>query len=257
MKNLSFLLGFLMLCFAELVFANAEATTVNGTVSAQSGTTPARAVRQGDIVRQGETVSTGAASAAVLRFDDGQVVALGANSRMAITTYEYNPQSSTGSILLSLLDGGMRAVTGLIGRRSPSQVAYRAATATIGIRGTDTSIFTSNGAAAALMHEGQGTFTSSGRSANFSAGEGVDMASNGQFQVGSISTVLSRLGQTPQGRQMLNANQSLNNVSPAVSDAVSRGPRETGPGPTGQIGPTPGPTGQVGGTGGGGTASPR
>ncbi len=137
MKKLSIFLALLVLMFTELAFGagGAVATTITGTVQVQTGAAPLRVLRQGDEVAQGDTVMTGAASAAVLKFDDGQVAALTANSRMTITAYQYNPQTGGGNILLSLIGGGMRAITGLIGKRSPSQVAYRAATATIGIRG--------------------------------------------------------------------------------------------------------------------------
>ena len=116
-------------------------------------------MRQGDEVAQGDTVITGANSSAVLKFDDGQVVALTANSRMTITAYQYNPATESGNVLLSLVTGGMRAITGLIGRRSPSQVAYRAATATIGIRGTDGTIATNGTDVVVTVTDGVMTFT--------------------------------------------------------------------------------------------------
>src|SRR5688572_30184983 len=128
MKKISALLAFMALAFTELVFANAVATTVTGNVSVQTGTASARPLRLGDEVRQGDTVSTGAGSAVVLKFDDGQIAALTANSRMAISRYQYNTQARTGNVLLSLIDGGMRTITGLIGRNSPQNVSYRAAT---------------------------------------------------------------------------------------------------------------------------------
>ncbi len=58
---------------------------------------------------QGDTVFTGPASSVVLKFDDGQVAALSANSRMQVTAYAYNPETRTGNVLLSLVVGGMRA----------------------------------------------------------------------------------------------------------------------------------------------------
>src|SRR5882672_4797013 len=143
MKKISVLLALMALFFTDLALAaGAVATSVTGAVQVQTGTGAPRPVRQGDEFLQGETISTGANSAAVLKFDDGQVVALTSNSRMTITAYQYNPATESGNMLLSLVTGGMRAITGLIGRRTPNQVAYRAATATIGIRGTDGTIVT-------------------------------------------------------------------------------------------------------------------
>jgi len=97
-----------------------------------------RTLRKGDAVNQGEIIATGAMSSIVLRFADGQIAALSANSRMAINNYVYNAaEPAKSNVLLSLLNGGMRAVTGLIGKARPQAVAFRAGNATIGIRGTD------------------------------------------------------------------------------------------------------------------------
>src|SRR5262245_52989632 len=126
MKKLTAFLTLAALFLSSLAFANtATLTSLTGTVQAQTGTAPVRTLREGDLVRQGDTVTTGAASSAVLRFEDGQVAALTANSRMTITAYQYNAQTQAGNVLLSLVDGGMRAITGLIGGRSPQNVAYR------------------------------------------------------------------------------------------------------------------------------------
>src|SRR5207253_8573732 len=133
MKTMSVLLAFLALLFCDLVLAgSAVVTAASGSVQAQAGSTPARVLRQGDEVNQGDTIITGANSSAVLKFDDGQVAALTQNSRMAITAYQYNPATESGNVLLSLVTGGMRAITGLIGKRTPDRVSFRAATATIG-----------------------------------------------------------------------------------------------------------------------------
>ena len=143
MKKFSVLLALLALMFTDLVLAaSAAVTSVTGNAQVQTGRSAPRTLRLGDEVSQGDTIVTGANSSIVLKFDDGQVAALTSNSRMTITAYQYNPANESGNVLLSLVSGGMRAITGLIGRRSPNQVAYRAATATIGIRGSDGTIVT-------------------------------------------------------------------------------------------------------------------
>ena len=59
---------------------------------------------------------------------------------MVVQTYDYNAQAKTGNVVLNLLSGGMRAITGLIGLGSPQKVTYKAGNYTIGIRGTDVTI---------------------------------------------------------------------------------------------------------------------
>src|SRR5689334_20644187 len=187
MKKIAVLLALFALAFTELVFASAVVTSVTGSAQVQVGTSPARPLREGDRVNQGDTVSTGAASSIVLRFDDGQVTALTANSRMTVTNYQYNPQSGSGSMLLSLIDGGMRAITGLIGKNSPDKVAYRAATATIGIRGTDVTIVTAAGNVVVSVTDGAIAFTFNGQTVTIPAGQAVHARPDGTFSRGAIN----------------------------------------------------------------------
>jgi hypothetical protein len=195
MKRLSAFLALVALLFAGLAFANtAIVTSSTGTVQVKTGTAPARVLRTGDQVRQGDTITTGPVSSAVLKFEDGQVAALTANSRMTVTAYQYNPRTGGGSILLSLIDGGMRAITGLIGRRTPNNVAYRAASATIGIRGTDVTIVTSQGNVVVTVTEGVISFAFPGRPAvTVPAGEGVNARTDGTFQQGAAQTIIQSL----------------------------------------------------------------
>ncbi len=130
-------------------FAFAAPAVVSGlTGSAQAipiaGST--RTLKNGDSVNEGDKVTTGDKSSLVLTFEDGQIVALGAKSKMAVTTYKYNEKEpAKSSVLFSLVTGGMRAITGLIGKASPERVAYKAGNATMGIRGTDITFATDGG----------------------------------------------------------------------------------------------------------------
>ena len=136
------------LAFAQVatVFELSGTATASATVVPGSPAAAARTLRQGDGINQGESITTAAKSSIVLRFLDGQIVSLAANSTFAVTTYTYNATNpGQSNVLLSLITGGMRAVTGLIGKARPQAVGYRAAGATIGIRGTDVSIAVNGG----------------------------------------------------------------------------------------------------------------
>jgi hypothetical protein len=247
MKKLSVLLALMALFLADLALAaGAVATSVVGTVQVQTGTSSPRTVRQGDEFVQGDTLSTGANSSAVLKFDDGQVVALTSNSRMTITNYQYNPASESGNVLLSLVTGGMRAITGLIGRRSPNQVAYRAATATIGIRGTDGTIATNGTDVVVTVNDGVMTLKQGDLTLTISAGEAV-FTRPGQTPIrGTISSVLSQL--PPAFAAAITQSGALNNQVQAAGPGT---PRQGGDG-QGQQGSQSGQQGgQQGGVGGG------
>ena len=197
-KLINVLTGMVMLSFlatASAVFAQA-ATVVELTGNASAAIiTPAavpgapvpappvgRALRKGDTVNQGETVKIGADSSMVLRFQDGQVVAMTANSSLAINNYVYNAaEPAKSNVLLSLLNGGMRALTGLIGKARPQAVAYRAGNATIGIRGTDVIMnFAGNDVVVSVVG-GQISFTFAGQTVTIPAGQGtyVDLSKPG------------------------------------------------------------------------------
>jgi hypothetical protein len=136
---LKLLAGTFALIASSLAFAEGGVvSSLEGTATVQSGTGAPRPLRLGDAVAEGDTLTTGPSTTLIVRFDDDQVVALSSRSKLTVSTYKYNPTAKSGNILLSLVDGGMRALTGLIGKASPDAVTYKARTATIGIRGTDT-----------------------------------------------------------------------------------------------------------------------
>ena len=174
MKKISVLLGLLALLCANLAFAaGAIITSLTGTAQAQTGSAAPRILREGDTVNQGDTVITGGASSAVLKFDDGQIAALTSNSRMTVTSYDYNSSSGGGSVLLSLITGGMRTITGLIGHHNPSNVTYRAATATIGIRGTDVTFATQGNEVIVEVTDGSVTVNVGGQTYVVTAGQSL------------------------------------------------------------------------------------
>jgi hypothetical protein len=252
MKKLSVLLAFLAFFFAEFALAqSAVATSAIGTVQVQTGTASARPLRQGDEVRQGDTISTGAASSAVLKFDDGQIAALTANSRMMITAYQYNAQARTGNVLLSLINGGMRAITGLIGRNQPERVAYRAATATIGIRGTDGNIATNGTDVVVSVNEGVMTVTIAGQTIVLNAGQAMQFT-NGKVSQGTIQLILSQL--SPALQQQIGGIDGLTAAIEAAGPGIPRGGSESGLSTS--SGTTPGTNVPPGGAG-GGTSSIR
>lgn len=88
-------------------------------------------------LESGDTVTTGASGRTQLRFTDGGMVSLQPNSQFKLTRYT---DSAAGggqdSFLVDLARGGMRALTGLIGKRNRDSYKVTTTTATIGIRGS-------------------------------------------------------------------------------------------------------------------------
>lgn len=112
---------------------------LSGTLAAikADGTSRVLAVNSG--IESGEALSTQQGSFARIKFSDGGEVILRPNSIFKVDQYAFdqaNPKQDR--MATSLLKGGLRTVTGLIGKRG-NQQDYRMQTmaATIGIRGTE------------------------------------------------------------------------------------------------------------------------
>lgn len=92
----------------------------------------------GSEVRSGDTVRVGATSNAQIRMSDESIVGLRSGSVFRIDEYSFSGKADgSEKSIFSLLKGGMRTITGLIGRvQSRERYAVRTQTATIGIRGT-------------------------------------------------------------------------------------------------------------------------
>lgn len=123
-----------------LAWADAVGTVANlsGTLSAKDEAGNLRILSQKSEVAAGEILYTGKGSYARMKFTDGSEVTLRPESQFKVENYHYDqaqPQKDSG--VFSLLKGGLRTVTGLIGKRG-NQDGYRmnSASATIGIRGT-------------------------------------------------------------------------------------------------------------------------
>lgn len=85
-----------------------------------------------------DTVHSKKDSYALLIFPDGEKVTLRADSELAIKNYHYQVKDKKDQIVYNLATGGLRALTGKIGKTNPAAFAMDTPIATIGIRGTGT-----------------------------------------------------------------------------------------------------------------------
>ncbi|MBK6866377.1 MAG: FecR domain-containing protein [Burkholderiales bacterium] len=110
--------------------------TVQGDVTVVRGNVRSAAV-VGDGLRIADRVLTGDASAAAITLKDGTVLSIGAGSSVDLAEFQFNPTTHDGHVLISLLRGSLRVVTGLIAKLKPEQVKVTTPTTVIGVRGTD------------------------------------------------------------------------------------------------------------------------
>lgn len=142
-KSATILAGILLLAAAGLsAAANAanvvgQVTHLSGTLIAKhlDGTTKVFSVKSE--VQEGDTLSTERDTYARIKFLDGGEVVMRPESQLKVAAYSFNQaKPESDSVLMDMLKGGLRAVTGLVGKRNHDAVNFRATTATIGIRGT-------------------------------------------------------------------------------------------------------------------------
>jgi hypothetical protein len=122
----------------EAMAVVATVANLSGTLSVQKPDGTVKILSQKSELDAGDLVSTEKDSYARLKFTDGGEVTLRPNSKMKIDEYGFNEQvPEKDSFVFSLVKGGLRTITGLVGKRG-NRDAYRlnTANATIGIRGT-------------------------------------------------------------------------------------------------------------------------
>jgi hypothetical protein len=120
---------------AALAGQAGELAAARGVVTAQSAQGAARIVGSGSPIHEGDVVTTGPRSLAVLKLLDGTRITLRPESSFQVE--RFNAAENQESAVFTLFKGGLRAVTGFISKRNPQAMRLRTSVATIGIRGTE------------------------------------------------------------------------------------------------------------------------
>ena len=135
MHRLKALIG---ICALAVSFAApaqiAKIMSVQGTAMLERAGQKPRILGVGDAVDQKDTISIAQQSNALLEFNDQTRITLRPN-----TVFRVNEYSDTAprTMVMGLVKGGMRAVTGDIAKREPTAVRFQTNTAIIGVRGTE------------------------------------------------------------------------------------------------------------------------
>lgn len=144
MRKSALILASLLLTAAAILSDVAHAAGPVGQVTHLSGVLTAKRA-DGSIklisvkseVQEGDTLSTAEETYARVKFADGGEVVLRPGSQLKVAAYSFDQaKPESDNIVLSMLKGGLRAVTGLVGKRNRDAMNVTTTTATIGIRGT-------------------------------------------------------------------------------------------------------------------------
>jgi hypothetical protein len=112
---------------------------------------------KGAEISNGDTIRTGDGGRAQVRFSDGALISLQPTTEFRVDNYEFSNQP-TGQEkgFFSLIKGGMRTITGLIGRSNRDNYKVTTSVATIGIRGTEYTAGLNSGGDELIVHAGEG-----------------------------------------------------------------------------------------------------
>ncbi len=155
------------------------------------GNKAAHAMVKNDVIRSNSVVNTGDNSYAVLRFEDGQFAAMQANSSLQIKEYRYDPKNlQKSNIVFTRIRGGIRFVTGSIGRQNPNGFRLSTPNATIGVHGTEFMVATVNDSLYAQVISGRISLSNKAGVAEFTAGQSVVVLSPDTLPAAIPSTAL-------------------------------------------------------------------
>lgn len=147
-----------------------------GNVTAVSADGRTRPLTRGSEIEVGDTVNT-QQGRAQLRFEDGAYMSLQPETAFKIEQFRFVEKGQGGdNIVMRLLKGGMRTITGLIGRANRQNYRFRTEVATIGIRGTEFSVRYTN-SIEVFCAEGSISVENEGGTLPLESGEGAQVLS--------------------------------------------------------------------------------
>jgi hypothetical protein len=139
--SLSFVVAFLLVSWCAPVQGAikpvGEVILANGTFLAIQSDRSSRSLTRGSEFYQGDRLWTGPRTKAQIRFSDGAIMTLRADTEFRVDEYEFDSQNaSRNKSLFTLIKGGFRTITGLISRLKPENYRVKTSYAIVGVRGT-------------------------------------------------------------------------------------------------------------------------
>src|SRR3990167_10282981 len=150
----SMLLIFIMFfVYPSLTFAEDSKTigkviwVKGGAFSAISQDKIERPLQKDSPIYLNDTLITDDHAQAQIVFTDNSLMTFRQKTQFRIDQYQYQPkkenekQKSVGKYVMSLIEGGFRTITGLIAKNNPDDYQVNTPVATIGVRGTDYTVY--------------------------------------------------------------------------------------------------------------------
>jgi hypothetical protein len=141
---LKILLMTCMMVASQAVYAGIAGNVqfVAGSAQATNSAGQVRTLQKGDAVHESDTVTTAKGASLQIKMRDGGFIAIRPDSQIKLDSFVFSgEEDGSEKSFLSLIRGGIRAITGLIGQKNKSNYRIATASSTIGIRGTDHETF--------------------------------------------------------------------------------------------------------------------
>ena len=192
---------------------------------------------KGSEVESGDIVVTGANGRAQIRFSDGGLVALYPDSHFMVTRYADTGNAAQDQFAVNLVRGGLRAITGWIGKRDARNYKVTTPTALVGIRGSAFMIaFNEQGELLVSGEQDEIEVCTEAGCVGLKAGESVRVISSSQLPVYTQTRAMLPVPPPPVpwaiGEQLGNQRSAPAPAEPA--------PAPPGPGPVPAPTPAPG-----------------
>ena len=114
-----------------------KVTHLSGLLTVDRDGTTGKILSIDSVIMEGDLLKTEEDSFARIKFSDKSEVVLRPETEFKVNALKFNIEKpEENRVDMELIKGGMRAVTGLIGKNNPDAVRTGTPTATIGIRGT-------------------------------------------------------------------------------------------------------------------------
>ncbi|MER1967417.1 FecR family protein [Castellaniella sp. GW247-6E4] len=130
--------GALMLQAPAAAEIAARVNFTSGVVTATASGSASRPLQKGADIFGGDTIDTAENGRAQMRFTDGGLVSLMPNTTFSVDEYQHQDQAQEdGSLVFGMVRGGLRTITGSIGKVRHERYQLKTSVATLGIRGTE------------------------------------------------------------------------------------------------------------------------
>jgi hypothetical protein len=192
-------------------------TDSGGRLRFRIGDSEPQPVIKGQSIPIGARITTGPDSYVMLRFSDGQVLALGPQSRLIIREYRYLPNDlGKSGMLLNMTDGSVNIAMGAIGQHDESLIQIQVGTKTTGqaparSRGNDVGVIVLGIATLVQVTQGKVSLlvASSDQSHQLAAGDRALVQIDGFVRMGGPPQINELAGRGADGKVMLERIEEL------------------------------------------------